>query len=164
MRFNDGDSSQADIVRSIGFMLHSLRGETRNMEGAAGLRLILDRFGVLQAYDEDDNKEENVDNDPQENILKLVDYAGKKGTVTGFYEWTQKVQRALRARTNCLTLSTIHQIKGKEWPYVFVVGVNQDVLPHVKGELDEERRIYFVACSGPRRSCKCRRTVWRPSF
>jgi DNA helicase II / ATP-dependent DNA helicase PcrA len=147
MRFNDGDSSQADIVRSIGFMLHSLRGETRNMEGAAGLRLILDRFGVLQAYDEDDNKEENVDNDPQENILKLVDYAGKKGTVTGFYEWTQKVQRALRARTNCLTLSTIHQSKGKEWPYVFVVGVNQDVLPHVKGELEEERRIYFVACS-----------------
>ena len=47
----------------------------------------------------------------------------------------------------CLTLSTIHQSKGKEWPYVFVVGVNVDVLPHCKGDPMEERRIYFVACS-----------------
>jgi ATP-dependent DNA helicase Rep len=102
---------------------------------------------VLNSYEEDDNKEENVDNDPRENVLKMVEFAGRKGSVTEFYDWIQKVQRGLRARTDCLTLSTIHQSKGKEWPYVFVVGVNQDVLPHCKGELEEERRIFFVACS-----------------
>src|SRR5208282_6504065 len=57
------------------------------------------------------------------------------------------VQRALRARTNCLTLSTIHQSKGKEWPHVFVIGVNEEILPHAKGDPLEERRIFFVACS-----------------
>lgn len=140
-----GDGS--DAVRNIAYMLRELRSETKAMNGTDGMKRILDRFGVLSSYDEDDNKEENVDNDPRDNILKLVEYAGKKGSVQGFFEWSQKVQRALRARTNCLTLSTIHQSKGKEWPYVFVVGVNNEVLPHIKGDLEEEKRIYFVACS-----------------
>lgn len=138
---------QAETVHNINYMLRDLRSDVRNLNGVDGMRRILDRFGVLSAYDEDDNKEENVDNDPRDNIMKLVEYAGKKGSVQTFFEWTGKVQRALRARTDALTLSTIHQSKGKEWPYVFVVGVNVDVLPHVRGELEEEKRIFFVACS-----------------
>ncbi len=140
-----GDGAEA--VRSFGFMLRDLRGEIRSRSGIDGVKRIVERFGVLAAYDEDDNKYENVDNDPRDNILKIVEYAGKKPTVGEFFDWTTKVQRGLRARTDCLTLSTIHQRKGREWPYVFVVGVNQDVLPHIKGELQEERRIFFVACS-----------------
>ena len=144
VRYN-GDS--ADAVRNISWMLKDLRSETRQMNGADGMRRILDRFGVLSSYEEDDNKDENVDNDPRENVLKMAEFASRKGSVSEFYDWIQKVQRGLRARTDCLTLSTIHQSKGREWPYVFVVGVNQDVLPHINGELQEERRIFFVACS-----------------
>jgi len=144
LRYN-GDST--DAVKNIAWMLKDLRSETRQMSGADGVKRILERFGVLNSYEEDDNKDENVDNDPRENVLKMAEFAGRKGSVTEFYDWIQKVQRGLRARTDCLTLSTIHQSKGKEWPYVFIVGVNQDVLPHCKGELEEERRIFFVACS-----------------
>ena len=146
-RFNESDQNQNETVRNIGHTLQGLRAEVKQMDGIAGMRRILDRFGVLASYDEDDNKDENIDNDPRDNVMKLVEYAGKKGGVSAFFEWTKKVQKALRARTNCLTLSTIHQSKGKEWPYVFVVGVNVDVLPHCKGDPMEERRIYFVACS-----------------
>jgi DNA helicase II / ATP-dependent DNA helicase PcrA len=137
----------ADAVHNLGHQLRSLRGECSHLSGNEGMRRIIERFGVLSSYDEDDNKDENVDNDPRENIMKLVEYAGKKKSAEEFFEWTIKVQRGLRARTDCVTLSTIHQSKGKEWPYVFVVGVNKDVLPHIKGELEEERRIFFVACS-----------------
>lgn len=137
----------ADAVNNLGHQLRGLRSEVSKLDGTTGVRRIIERFGVLSSYDEDDNKDENVDNDPRENVLKLIEYAGKKKSADEFFEWTIKVQRGLRARTDCLTLSTIHQSKGKEWPYVFVVGVNQDVLPHIKGELEEEKRIYFVACS-----------------
>jgi DNA helicase II / ATP-dependent DNA helicase PcrA len=140
-RFDD------EAVRNIGHTLRSLRAEVKHLDGTAGMKRILSSFGVLSSYDEDDNKDENIDNDPRENIGKLIEYAGKKGDVSNFFEWTKKVQRALRARSNCLTLSTIHQSKGKEWEYVYVVGVNVDVLPHIKGDLEEEKRIYFVACS-----------------
>jgi DNA helicase-2/ATP-dependent DNA helicase PcrA len=137
----------ADAVHNIAYQLRGLRSELRMLDGATSIRRIVERFGVLSAYDEDDNKDENVDNDPRDNVMKIIEYAGKKKSADEFFEWTVKVQRGLRARTDCLTLSTIHQSKGKEWPYVFVVGVNQDVLPHIKGELEEERRIFFVACS-----------------
>src|SRR5208282_1249437 len=88
-----------------------------------------------------------IDNDPRDNITKLIDYAAQQGSLAKFYEYTQRVQRARLARTNCLTLSTIHQAKGKEWSRVHVIGVNDGVLPHLKGEESEEQRIYFVACS-----------------
>ena len=145
-RFAASDPSQNDTVRNLGHTLSGLRAEVRTMDGTAGMRRIIDRFGVLNAYQDDDD-DENIDNDPRDNIMKLVEFAGKRGGVKQFFDWALKVQRALRARTNCLTLSTIHQSKGKEWPYVFVVGVNVDVLPHVKGDPLEERRIFFVACS-----------------
>jgi superfamily I DNA/RNA helicase len=62
-----------------------------------------------------------------------------------------RVARAQRATKGFLTLSTIHGAKGKEWDTVFVAGVNADVLPHKKGEFEEERRIYFVAITRPRK-------------
>jgi len=49
-----------------------------------------------------------------------------------------------------VTLSTIHQAKGLEWRVVFMVHVQDDVLPHrmsqgsPEGE-DEERRLFYVA-------------------
>jgi len=49
-----------------------------------------------------------------------------------------------------LTLSTIHQAKGLEWKVVFVIHVQDDVLPHRMtrndpDEEDEERRLLYVA-------------------
>jgi len=136
-----------EATANIGHALRELRSELRTLNGLTAIKMVLNRFGVLSSYDEDDNKDENVDNDPRDNVMKLVEYAGKKASLAEFYEWTGKVQRSLRARTDCLTLGTIHASKGREWKYVFVVGVNQDVLPHVKGEIEEEKRIFFVACS-----------------
>ena len=137
----------ADAVHNIGHTLRDLRGQVSRLNGTDGVRRIIERFGVLSSYDEDADKDENVDNDPRENVMKMVEFASRKKSADEFFDWTIKVQRGLRARTDCLVLSTIHQSKGREWPYVFVVGVNQDVLPHIKGDLEEERRIFFVACS-----------------
>ena len=51
---------------------------------------------------------------------------------------------------NGITLSTIHSVKGLEFDYVFVVGLEENVFPNVRkfgepGELEEERRIAYVA-------------------
>ena len=147
--FDTGNQSQNEALRNISHLMHTLRGETERLTGRAAMQRVIDRFGLLSAYDveEDDDDKKNFDNDPRANILKLTDYAEQKGGLKGFYEYVQKVNRAHHARTNCLTLSTIHQSKGKEWDKVFVVGVNEEILPHIKGALEEEKRIFFVACS-----------------
>lgn len=48
-----------------------------------------------------------------------------------------------------VTLMTIHSVKGLEFGYVFVIGMEENIFPHVnsveEGGLEEERRLCYVA-------------------
>jgi DNA helicase-2/ATP-dependent DNA helicase PcrA len=138
-----GDHRQDDILRDVA---HACRAVRQMPTATAAVETMDERFGITRSYDEVDN-ESKVDNDPRENIKKVKEYALRYRTIGDFYDWIQRLLKAKKYAKDCLTLSTIHQSKGKEWDNVFVVGVNSDVLPHIRGEETEERRIYFVACS-----------------
>ena len=43
-------------------------------------------------------------------------------------------------------LLTIHKSKGMEYPVVFIIGCNNELLPHYKNEnINDERRLFYVA-------------------
>ena len=51
---------------------------------------------------------------------------------------------------DCVALMTIHLAKGLEFPYVFIVGMEEDLFPsgmsmNTRAELEEERRLFYVA-------------------
>jgi DNA helicase-2/ATP-dependent DNA helicase PcrA len=55
-----------------------------------------------------------------------------------------------------LTLITLHQIKGLEYPVVFITGFEDGVLPHTRSmddpdQLEEERRIAYVGMTRARK-------------
>ena len=52
-----------------------------------------------------------------------------------------------------VTISTIHSAKGREWDHVWILGVNESVLPHQRGgrtDIEEERRLFYVAMTRAR--------------
>lgn len=79
--------------------------------------------------------------------------AGTEPSLGGFLEQTALVNETDRLDTTRgqVTLMTLHAAKGLEYPVVFVLGVEQGLLPHERAiregsaaELEEERRLLFV--------------------
>jgi DNA helicase-2/ATP-dependent DNA helicase PcrA len=59
---------------------------------------------------------------------------------------------------NHVTLMTIHSSKGLEFPYVFIVGLEENLFPsqmalNSRTELEEERRLFYVALTRAKDSC-----------
>lgn len=60
-----------------------------------------------------------------------------------------------------VTLATLHSSKGLEWDHVFIIGVEEGTMPHrrvaaprasdaIAGDLDEERRLFYVGITRAR--------------
>ena len=87
----------------------------------------------------DDSKIQNL------NQLQLA--ATRFTSIRAFLEYTETFQDESTNDTEGVSLMTIHKAKGLEFPVIFVVGLVEGILPSKKGDIEEERRICFVAMS-----------------
>lgn len=153
----------ADMIS--GFVESVHKGETAATVAAN----IITATGLMQEY-MSDSTPENISK--RENMLELLNAVTRfvettretRGEEsTGMSEFLAEVSLLTDQDTSnndgdCVTLMTIHSAKGLEFGGVFVVGVEEELLPsalsmHSAREIEEERRLMYVAITRAKRYC-----------
>ncbi|CAN5626162.1 hypothetical protein BH20ACT2_BH20ACT2_00050 [soil metagenome] len=80
-----------------------------------------------------------------DDLEALTQVAGLHPDPATFEPWLRAVFHR-EAEPGGVTLSTIHRVKGREWPCVAVFGVTAGLMPHrLVADVEEERRVLHVA-------------------
>ena len=110
-----------------------------------GIQRIENVESLLNAIMEFSEKEPDVDIETGEAI--------KENTLTGFMQDVALLTDADNDKddnADKVLMMTIHAAKGLEFPYIYIVGVEENLFPSVqslgtRAELEEERRLFYVA-------------------
>ena len=130
-----GDLARLADLASAGATTRQLLAAVRDDIGLGTAMTLLDSTRGAAASHLDD----------LDGLLQLADLHPDP---TGFGPWLRRMFSGANSE-NGVTLSTVHRVKGREWPMVAVVGVNGGILPHrlaaTPDQVEEERRILHVA-------------------
>ena len=118
-----------------------------SLTGKKGIRY--DKYVKQSAIFRKQNENEALDE-----LEQLKEDAIKHRTVGEWFDHARRVSFMLRENNkkkdaNGVRITTMHKSKGMEWNTVFLVGVNDGVIPNrlaeLQGDFEEERRILYVA-------------------
>lgn len=136
-KYANGVREIADVVDSLNRMRFST---VKDRIEYIRQRLRLDEY-VSGEVSDDNNSFDKIDN-----LNTLSDIANDYTSVEEFISYMDKLIMEDNSNGDTVKLMTIHKSKGLEYPIVFIVGVNEDLLPHHRNEnVNEERRLMYVA-------------------
>ena len=134
-------------------LIEGLQQEIGKRDLVALIDLVLERTGYRRyLLEEAERGEERWDN-VQEFRNTARDYLmlGVGDALTAFLENVSLVSDVddFEEKADLATLITLHQAKGLEFPVVFIVGMEEGLLPHIRSmddpaQLEEERRLCYV--------------------
>jgi DNA helicase-2/ATP-dependent DNA helicase PcrA len=112
-----------------------------------------------------------------ENVMELKSVASEydeldpEGALAAFLEKVSLVSDIdeLDEKADAVTLITLHQAKGLEFPAVFIVGLEEGILPHRRSfddpaEMEEERRLCYVGITRAKKRLHLLRSYRRSLF
>ncbi|MBN2639687.1 MAG: UvrD-helicase domain-containing protein [Bacteroidales bacterium] len=158
------NSGTATKLANFATMIKSFAVEMKKKEAYEVAQLIANTTGLVRMYREEDTPEglsrvENI-----EELLNGVKEFSERGAEANegdlefqgtLAEFMQDVALLTDADqddddNDKVSLMTIHAAKGLEFPYVFIVGLEENLFPSIqsistRAELEEERRLFYVA-------------------
>ena len=114
---------------------------------------VINKTGYMQYLELDKETAEDRKANVMELLANLVRYMeeNEDGTLTGFLEEVALMTDIdnYNADNECVVMMTLHSAKGLEFPYVFIVGMEEGLFPgnqvmYDPSEVEEERRLCYV--------------------
>ena len=150
--------------RDFMVMIKSFQSLQAKMNAFELAKHITNAIGLIKVLKEDDSPEgvarvENVEellNAIMEFSDRQVDETTGETALVDLVQFMEDValltDREMKKDDDgdCVSLMTIHSAKGLEFPYVYVVGMEENLFPGIlslstREELEEERRLFYVA-------------------
>jgi len=133
-------------------LVSKLTVQSRELSLSGLLDEILGHTGYREYILAKENGEEKWENIMElRNVASEYDELDPEEALTTFLEKVSLVSDIdeLDERADAVTLITLHQAKGLEFPAVFIVGLEEGILPHRKSfddpeQMEEERRLCYV--------------------
>lgn len=136
----------------------------QNNDAGELLDVLIDRIGLSSAASALDSGRSRADRSAQaDDLVALRRAATIRPVLDTFETWVGSVLRAPRSEAG-VHLTTIHRVKGLEWPHIVVFGVERGLVPHALSEdREEERRVLHVAITRSSESTTVLYPTNRPS-
>ena len=140
-RFKNGIDEIYEVIRYL------QRNSQRNVSDLVHYlrkRLNIDQFVIKGKPVEDGQYLEQIENlNSFENMCK--EYDSIQSLVYFINDFNEKFNKN-NTNDQKVKLLTIHKAKGLEYPVVFIIGCNNNLLPHYKNDnIDDEKRLMYVA-------------------
>ncbi|HMO58960.1 MAG TPA: UvrD-helicase domain-containing protein [Roseiflexaceae bacterium] len=110
--------------------------------------------GLAREYDEEEAADRWNNVQELRNVATGYQNLPREAQLATFLEEVALVADidALQEERDTVTCITLHQAKGLEYPIVFLVGLEEGLLPHARSTddrdaLDEERRLFYVGAT-----------------
>lgn len=141
----DAYAMAVDITNISGYYL-SLKSDN-SIEGQSRLQNIDELLNSVKLYQDDEiDQRELLQEDGIEDVDMSVTLANYMENVTLLSDIDRGSDD--EENSNKVTLMTIHSSKGLEFPYVYIVGMEENLFPTAgisEKDLQEERRLCYVA-------------------
>jgi DNA helicase-2/ATP-dependent DNA helicase PcrA len=146
VRDADRVAAFADDVASLQSLVTS-RADTGTV-----LDRLLDDIGLAGAVATLDSTRRGMNRSAQGDDLAALRHLGRLHPDVATFERWLRDQLAARRAPDGVLLSTVHRVKGQEWPFVVVHLADAEQFPHrLADDVEEERRLFHVAITRARR-------------
>lgn len=145
---------KTDALLGFAKLIRELQKANREFSASGVIKHVLDYTGYRRFLDDGTDEGQSR----LENIYELISVASKYDSLEPqlslsiFLEEVSLISDLDNVDTqdNAVTLMTIHSAKGLEFPVVFLIGMEEGILPHSRSVMDldaleEERRLMYVA-------------------
>ncbi|MGB8339779.1 MAG: UvrD-helicase domain-containing protein [Burkholderiales bacterium] len=142
-------------------LINGLEFNAQKQSAESVLEDLVKQIGYeIYLFDSDDAKKAEV---RWNNVRQFIDWLSKKSEAEdkNLFELTQTIAlinllENREDKSNAVQLSTLHAAKGLEFKHVYLVGVEENILPHRESlegaKIEEERRLMYVGITRAQRT------------